>query len=57
MLPYAAAELINYAADLSATSSVLTHEDERRWRIFHERVEQISAGVSVTATFDDTAAG
>ena len=40
---YAAAELINHAADLSAASSVLTHEDERRWRIFHERIEQITA--------------
>jgi hypothetical protein len=39
---YSAAELINHAADLSAASSVLTHEDERRWRIFHERVEQIT---------------
>ena len=39
---YAAAELINHVADLSAASSVLTHEDERRWRIFHERIEQIT---------------
>ena len=39
---YAAAELINHAADLSAASSVLTHEDERRWRTFGERVEQIT---------------
>ena len=39
---YAAAELINHAADLGAASSVLTHENERRWRIFHERVEQIT---------------
>ena len=39
---YAAAELINHAADLAAASSVLTHENERRWRIFHERVEQIT---------------
>ncbi|HUK72701.1 MAG TPA: hypothetical protein VLW50_28745 [Streptosporangiaceae bacterium] len=38
---YSAAELINHAADLSAASSVLTHENERRWRIFHQRVEQI----------------
>jgi hypothetical protein len=38
---YSAAELINHAADLSAASSVLTHENERRWRIFRERVEQI----------------
>src|SRR5690242_17271161 len=40
---YAAAELIGRAADLSAASSVLTHEDERRWRVFHERVEQLTA--------------
>ena len=39
---YAAAELINHAADLSAASSALTHEDERRWRIFHERIEQMA---------------
>lgn len=40
---YSAAELINHAADLSAESSVLIHEDERRWRIFHERIEQITS--------------
>lgn len=40
---YSAAEMINYAADLSAVSSVLIHEDERRWRIFHERIEQITS--------------
>jgi hypothetical protein len=40
---YAAAELISHAADLSVASSVLTHEDERRWRVFRERVEQITA--------------
>jgi hypothetical protein len=39
---YSAAELINHGADLAAASSVLTHENERRWRIFHERVEQIT---------------
>jgi hypothetical protein len=39
---YSAAELINHAADLAAASSVLTHENERRWRIFRERVEQIT---------------
>jgi hypothetical protein len=39
---YAAAELINHAADLAAASAILTHENERRWRIFHERVEQIT---------------
>ena len=39
---YSAAELINHATDLSAASSVLTHENERRWRIFHQRLEQIT---------------
>jgi hypothetical protein len=39
---FSAAELINHAADLSAASAVLTHENERRWRIFHERIEQIT---------------
>jgi hypothetical protein len=40
---FAAAELINHAADLAAATSVLTHENERRWRTFHTRVEQITA--------------
>ena len=39
---FSAGELINHAADLSAASSVLTHENERRWRIFRERVEQVA---------------
>ena len=50
---YAAAELINHAADLSAASSVLTHEDERRWRIFRERVEQITARTSAVTGIRD----
>ena len=40
---YAAAELINHAADLAAASSVRTHENERRWRIFHSRVEELDS--------------
>jgi hypothetical protein len=40
---FSAAELINHAADLSAASSVLTHENERRWRIFHQRIERITS--------------
>jgi hypothetical protein len=38
---YSAAEFAKQAADLSAASSVRAHEDERRWRVFHERVEPI----------------
>ncbi|MBC2591642.1 MULTISPECIES: hypothetical protein [Rhodococcus] len=41
---FSAAEMIDHAADLAAQSAVLTHENERRWRIFHDRVEQIVAG-------------
>jgi hypothetical protein len=40
---YSAAELINHAADLSPASSVLTQENERRWRVFHKRIKQITA--------------
>ena len=39
---YSAAEMINHAADLSAASAILAHDNERRWRVFHDRVEQIS---------------
>jgi hypothetical protein len=43
---FSAAELIDHAADLSTASSVLTHENERRWRIFHQRIEQITPPAS-----------
>jgi hypothetical protein len=43
---FSAAELINHAADLSVASSVLTHENERRWRIFHQRIQQITQQAS-----------
>ncbi len=38
---YAAAELIDRAADMLAESAVLVHESERRWRIFWERVQAL----------------
>lgn len=37
-----AAELINHAADLLAASAVLIHENERRWRVFGQRVDRIT---------------
>ena len=37
-----AAELIGHAADLSAASAVLVHQNERLWRVFRQRVEQIT---------------
>jgi hypothetical protein len=44
---YSAAEMISHAADLSVASSVLTREDERRWRTFHERVGQLSGRAAI----------
>jgi hypothetical protein len=40
---YSAAELVDRAADLLAEGAVLVHDGERRWRVFHERVEAIRA--------------
>ena len=40
---FSAAELIDHAADLIAESATLTHENERRWRVFHARVEELTA--------------
>lgn len=36
-----AAELINRAADLASDSAGLVNDNERRWRVFHERVAQL----------------
>ena len=36
-----AAELVAHAADLSSESAGLVHGNERRWRVFHERVGQL----------------
>jgi hypothetical protein len=38
---YSASELIDRAADLMAESAVLVHENERRWRVFGERVRDL----------------
>jgi len=40
---FSACELLDHAADLAALSATLTHENERRWRIFHARVEHLTA--------------
>jgi len=34
--------MFDHAADLAAQSAILTHENERRWRVFHQRVQQLS---------------
>jgi hypothetical protein len=40
---FAAAELIDHAADLIAFSAALVHGNERRWRVFHDRVAELAA--------------
>ena len=38
---YSASELLDRAADLLAESATLVHENERRWRVFGERVGEL----------------
>jgi hypothetical protein len=40
-LLYSATELIDRAADLLSDSAGLVHDNERRWRTFRQRVEQV----------------
>lgn len=40
---YSASELLDRAADLAAESAGLVHDNERRWRVFRERVATIVA--------------
>jgi hypothetical protein len=40
-LLFSACELLDHAADLAAHSSTLTHENDRRWRVFHDRVRSL----------------
>jgi hypothetical protein len=44
-LVHSAAELINHAADLSSDSAGLVNDNERRWRVFRERVVAITGAV------------
>ncbi len=41
---YAAAELVDHAADLLAQGAILVHDSERRWRVFWERVKALREG-------------
>jgi hypothetical protein len=40
---YSASEMLDRAADLQAESAVLVHENERRWRVFAERVRALQS--------------
>lgn len=45
---YAAAEVISRAADLCCESAGLVHDNERRWRVFRERVDEVVHGLPAT---------
>lgn len=45
-LLHSAAELINRAADLCSDSAGLINDNERRWRVFRERVVQITGATT-----------
>ena len=40
---YSASELLDRAADLAVHSASLVHDNERRWRLFSERVRELMA--------------
>lgn len=40
-LLFSACELLDHAGDLAAQSATLTHENDRRWRVFHARVRSL----------------
>jgi hypothetical protein len=42
-LLHSACDLIDHASDLAAQSAALVHANERRWRVFRERVERLAA--------------
>jgi hypothetical protein len=41
VLLHSACDLIDHASDLAAESAVLVHENERRWRVFRQRLDQL----------------
>jgi hypothetical protein len=44
---HSAAEVISCAADLCCESSRLVHDNERRWRLFRERVNEVVQAMTV----------
>jgi len=46
---FAACELVDHASDLAAESAALVHENERRWRVFKGRIDQLTAGSSLAS--------
>ncbi len=50
---YAAAELVNRAADMASESASLTRDSERGWRVFHQQVQQVLAEYSNKVIADE----
>ena len=50
---YSAAEMIDHAADLLSEFAGLVHDNERRWRVFRSRVQQVVAALEPSAIADD----
>ena len=47
-LLYSASELLDRGADLSSEFAMLVHDNERRWRVFRQRVNRLMAGFKKT---------
>jgi hypothetical protein len=45
-LLYSASELLDRAADLSSEFAMLIHANERRWRVFRQKVERLKEGTN-----------
>jgi hypothetical protein len=43
---YSASELLDRAADILSESATLVHDNERRWRVFRQRVKDLTGGAS-----------
>jgi hypothetical protein len=40
-LLFSSSELLDRAADLSSEFTILVHDNERRWRLFHNKVQKL----------------
>jgi len=40
---YSSSELLDRAADLSSEFAMLVHDNERRWRVFHNKIQKVKS--------------
>ncbi|HSI80473.1 MAG TPA: hypothetical protein VK919_07470 [Solirubrobacterales bacterium] len=45
-LLHSACDLIDHATDLATASAALVHENERRWRVFRQRIDELIEGAA-----------